>query len=100
MANSRMKDYFDLLILTREGALDLPVLEQAIAATFKRRGTQIPQPLPIGLSREFAEDPHKLRQWSAFLGRNRLDAPSLEIVVAELAAYLVTILAEAYKKLA
>lgn len=87
MINSRMKDYFDLLGLAREGRLEPEPLGQAIHATFARRGTPLPEHLPIGLSDAFALDRGKRAQWQAFLSRNRLTAPSLEVVVAEVAAF-------------
>ena len=83
VANSRMKDYFDLRALAREGAIEPAQLAQALGATFARRGTPLPEALPFGLSDEFARAPTKIAQWKAFLGRNRLDAPSLADVVAE-----------------
>lgn len=95
MANSRMKDYFDLLALVREGQVVQKEIATAIAATFRRRGTAIPDETPIGLSAEFARDPAKLRQWQAFLGKNRLEAPSLDAVVAELQRYFAVPLAQA-----
>lgn len=88
IANSRMKDYFDLLVLAREGAMDLATLARAIAATFERRGTSIPEAMPLGLSAEFARDTGKHQQWNAFLNRNRLDAPSLDATIEELARFL------------
>lgn len=75
IANSRMKDYFDLRALAREGAMDAANLAHAIAATFQRRGTPLPEAMPLGLTREFGRDAGKLRQWNAFLARNRLEAP-------------------------
>ena len=84
MANSRMKDYFDLRALAREGALDARLLGDAIAATFQRRGTALPAGVPLGLGDEFARDATKLIQWKAFLGRNRLDAPMLDEVIVEI----------------
>lgn len=87
MVNSRMKDYFDLLILAREGAIDKAMLARAVAATFHRRGTPIPDSLPIGLTSEFAADAQKQTQWSAFLARNRLQAPALLLVATELAQF-------------
>lgn len=42
MANTRMKDYFDVRALAREGVLDIELLGDAIAATFARRGTTLP----------------------------------------------------------
>ena len=83
VANSRMKDYFDVRALTREGAIESEQLAHALSATFMRRGTPLPEALPFGLSDEFARDPAKIAQWRAFLGRNRLDAPSFAEVVAE-----------------
>jgi predicted nucleotidyltransferase component of viral defense system len=87
MANTRMKDYFDLLILAREGEIEKKILTRAIAATFHRRGTPIPESLPIGLTSEFAANAQKQTQWSAFLARNRLEAPALLVVATELAQF-------------
>lgn len=95
MANSRMKDYFDLLALAREGLVEQQEIASAIAATFRRRGTPIPDSAPVGLGVEFARDPAKLAQWRAFLGKNRLEAPALETVVGELQRYFAVPLAQA-----
>ena len=82
IANSRMKDYFDLHALVREGAVDSSVLADAITATLIRRATVMPDADPFGLSAEFALDKVKRTQWSAFLRKNRLEAPALDVVVA------------------
>jgi hypothetical protein len=97
MANSRMKDFYDLRALAREGQLDAALLAEAIEATFARRGTPIPEALPIGLSHEFAHDGAKLAQWSAFLRKNRLEAPGLHDVVGEVRGFLEIPLALARK---
>ena len=88
MANSRMKDFFDLRALAREGALDAQQLSEAIAATFARRGTTVPVELPLGLSDEFARDAGKRTQWQAFLSKNRLDAPTLDEVIEEIRCFV------------
>lgn len=88
IANSRMKDFFDLRALLREGALDDETLARAIAATFQRRGTRLPERLPLGLTSEFALDALKQKQWRAFLEKNRIEAPALEAVIEEIAAVL------------
>lgn len=88
MANSRMKDFFDLCALAREGALDVRQLSEAIAATFARRGTTVPAELPLGLSDDFARDAGKRAQWKAFLGKNRLDAPTLEDVIERIRRFV------------
>ena len=62
--------------------------ESAIVATFERRGTPLPEALPLGLSDEFAADAAKRQQWRGFLGRNRLEALALTEVVTEVRAFL------------
>ena len=81
--NSRMKDYFDLHALAREGAVDAAALGEAIAATFTRRTTEVPSGVPPGLRDDFARDLSTQAQWKAFLARNRLAAPPLANVVSE-----------------
>jgi predicted nucleotidyltransferase component of viral defense system len=96
MRNSRMKDYFDMWKLVEEGALDPERLAGAIAATFARRATQIPNALPTGLSRAFWTDAEKQRQWSAFAARNRLEVPELGMVSQRLADFLAEPIAAAF----
>ena len=87
-----MKDYFDLLNLLRESRMSSGVLVAAVSAMFTRRRTAIPAKLPVGLSKAFATDASKQRQWHAFLARNRLHAPTLEAVVEEIASAVAPIL--------
>ena len=86
--NSRMKDYFDLDALAREGAVEAAPLAEAIAATFARRVTDLPEGVLPGLAGEFAEDDSKQAQWKAFLTRNRLEGQSLPETIAEGAGFL------------
>jgi len=79
--NSRMKDYFDAHALLREGKMDDHVLAAAIAATFVRRRTALPEGMPTGLGDGFAGDREKQAQWQAFLNKNRLEAPTLNEVI-------------------
>jgi predicted nucleotidyltransferase component of viral defense system len=95
-ANSRMKDFHDIWVLKRSFKFNGNALGRAIAATFTRRGTEIPAERPDGLSHAFAEDPIKQRQWEAFLQDVTLKPPgSLANVVDELADFLVPAAAEA-----
>jgi predicted nucleotidyltransferase component of viral defense system len=84
MVNTRLKDYFDLWVLAKHVAFDPNTLQEAIAATFARRGTPMPQELPLGLSDAFTQDRAKIQQWKAFLGKNKLQAPPLDKLVGEL----------------
>lgn len=88
IANSRMKDYFDLWILSQYADFDGDTLRQAIRATFDRRKTELSADTPFGLTDGFAQDTQKLAQWHAFLGKNKLVALGLEDVVASLRDFL------------
>ena len=86
MANSRMKDYFDLWMLLRDRDLDDVELVRAIQATFTRRRTALPEGVPAGLSDAFASDAGKLTQWRAFVTKNKLNAVALGELVQALRA--------------
>lgn len=92
MTNTRMKDFFDLLILSRQPGLDPVILKRAVRATFERRRTPMPTAIPLGLSDEFANDRAKLVQWNAFLKKNKLTAPPLPEVVRSLREFLTPLL--------
>lgn len=77
MINSRMKDYYDLLVMFRTYEFDEQVLARALAATFKRRQTELPADVPVGLSDEFGRDADARRLWREFLRRLQVeDAPA------------------------
>lgn len=84
MANSRMKDYFDLWVILRDAKLNRDILMQAVEATLNRRGTIKPSGIPLGLSEQFSTDRQKLMQWAAFIHRNQLKAVSLEKTLQDL----------------
>lgn len=88
IANSRMKDFFDLWILSRHTCFDGDTLRRAIRATFDRRRTELPSGVPFGLTDEFAQDTQKQTQWQAFLGKNRLEALALQLLVSALRDFL------------
>ncbi len=79
MANSRMKDFYDLWVIAREFDFDGLLLSEAIRNTFSRRRTSLPEHTPSGLSPGFYEDAHKDNQWNAFIRKGKLatSPPSL-----------------------
>ncbi|WP_018291643.1 nucleotidyl transferase AbiEii/AbiGii toxin family protein [Verrucomicrobium sp. 3C] len=70
--NSRMKDFYDLWVISREFGFEGATLTRALLATFERRGTPMPVDVPSGLSDAFAGSPEKQTQWRAFVARGRL----------------------------
>lgn len=91
LANSRMKDYYDLWMLQRGFELDETRLQRAIEATFARRRTDVPTTTPEGLSDAFANDLGKQAQWDAFVRNLSAQGPSLAEVVTDLRAWLATV---------
>lgn len=91
IANSRMKDFFDLWVLAHDFAFDGPSLSQAIRATFRRRKTALLTEPPLALTSAFGTDEGKVKQWAAFLKRGKLDASgaSLEQVCVFLNGFLI-----------
>jgi predicted nucleotidyltransferase component of viral defense system len=90
MLNSRMKDFYDTWMIARRFEFQGTVLAEAIKSTFNRRNTEIPASLPSALSDEFASDPGKITQWTAFLRRTGLEdsAADLDHVIDELRTFL------------
>jgi len=98
IANSRMKDFYDIWSIMRKFEFDGPILAKAIRATFERRNTPIPTEAPLALTQVFASDATKLTQWKAFLRKNALSADdrTLADVVTALHDFLIPpMLAEA-----
>lgn len=79
MANSRMKDYFDIWFLAQHFEFDAHRVRSAIGATFAARGSSLPPTSPTGLSNAFALDPGKSQQWQAFIRRTRPRASALSL---------------------
>ena len=82
MANTRMKDFFDLWVLLQDSTLNDAELQRAVDATFTRRQTAMPSAQPIGLSNAFANDATKQIQWRAFLNKNKLERMELRDVIS------------------
>ncbi|MBE9582343.1 MAG: nucleotidyl transferase AbiEii/AbiGii toxin family protein [Proteobacteria bacterium] len=94
IANSRMKDFYDLYVLARDFAFDGETLTRAIGATFSRRRTEIPQEPPLALTEEFARDDVKSVQWTAFVRKSGIeqDVPQLLEVLSHLRQFLFPLL--------
>jgi predicted nucleotidyltransferase component of viral defense system len=81
IANSRMKDYYDLWAIPKTVAISDAELDAAIAATFARRETPIPTERPPGLSADFTGDETKRRQWRAYADSIELSSVSIEEII-------------------
>lgn len=90
IANSRMKDFFDLITLCEQFEFDGALVRRAIKATFDRRKTNIPTTRPLALAPEFSEDKQKSTQWNAFLRKSNLNSRNLYLseIATRLADFL------------
>ena len=90
MANSRMKDFCDLWMLSNIFHFDGITLAKALLATFERRRTELPTETPIAFTEEFTDDKAKQAQWTAFVNRSRLSVfpNTLNNAVGKIQAFL------------
>jgi predicted nucleotidyltransferase component of viral defense system len=90
IANSRMKDFYDLYVLARDFAFDGTTLTRAIKATFKRRKTEISHGTPLSLTEEFGLDGTKSIQWRAFVRKSGFQQymPELPDILLQLREFL------------
>ena len=96
LLNSRMKNYYDLAVLSRMYSFQAEHLLEAIMATFRHRDTRIDTE-PIGLTEAFYADPAREIQWRAFVRRSRFtkEPRDLERLVAEVRSFVFPLLAAA-----
>src|SRR6266851_1965842 len=91
MQNSRMKDFYDIWMLSRTIDFSGNELSEAIRLTFERRKTPLPEEVPTALTARFCESDQHLRQWSAFarrIGEKGL-ATDFARVISDLVAFLI-----------
>jgi predicted nucleotidyltransferase component of viral defense system len=87
IANTRVKDYFDIWMLSRLHSFDGEALTAAVTETFAVQEREIPPAELDGLTPEYAEDAEEM--WNSFL--KRIDARSklhFADVVADLAGMI------------
>lgn len=82
LANSRLKDYYDLWRLASTRDYEGPVLALAIRAVFERRQTMIPEGIPAGLTDSYSEQWGV--QWLGVLNRFGVDDPPSLMEVLDL----------------
>lgn len=89
LANSRLRDYYDLWLLPTLRTYEGAQVAAAIGATFGHRGTDVPADVPVGLSSAFFGDPANHAAWRSFLSNRRVEAPpNLEYVCEAIIAFI------------
>jgi len=87
--NSRMKDFFDISLLSQLFEFSGGTLASAMSSTFETRNTDITQYSSV-FSAAFIADKSKATQWQAFVRRTAVDAspPQFSAVVDQLSVFL------------
>ncbi len=95
IANSRLKDFYDLWLIAQTFEFRQRSLIQAVQRTFDRRGTAVPLDTPVGLTDEFAAT--WAAQWRAFLGREWMAAASdvFATIITDLRGFLMPLVVRA-----
>lgn len=78
LLNSRLKDFYDIWLLSLQFDFDGRILAEAIEKTFSHRGTAV-TPEPTSFSLPFATDIKKVAQWRGFLRKAGLDNAPTEL---------------------
>lgn len=93
LLNSRLKDFYDIWLLSELFDHDYKILRLAVQNTFTRRHVPMPENIPDAWTPEFAASPMKAAQWTAFLRKNKMvNAPAdFRIVGAKIAAFLIPV---------
>lgn len=92
MANSRMKDFFDIWFLATNFEFEGVLLQKALETTFKNRKTEM-VPLPTALTPIFYQSKQKEVQWKAFRGRIGSVSPeTLDEVCKVISAFIVPVI--------
>jgi hypothetical protein len=68
--NTRLKDFHDLWVIARTFSFDMAGLVEAVGGTLRRRGTDFPTEMPIGLTEAFAAIVEDRGLWKGFLRRS------------------------------
>jgi len=94
LANSRMKDFYDVRSLSRDFSFDGALLSEGIRKTFERRKTTVPTDPPLVFTKEFFDDGDKKRQWEAFCNKNRNFVPPITLgqVCHEIGSFMIPLL--------
>jgi len=94
IANSRMKDFYDVWLLSRLFEFDGQTLCEAIRNTLRQRSTPLPGGLPMAFTDEFRKDAQKQTQWRAFVWKSKTENVSgnIDAVIDDLSAFLMPVI--------
>jgi hypothetical protein len=98
MANSRMKDFYDLCMMFDQFEFDGLTMQNALQRTFQNRDTEFPTEKHTIFLSEFAEN--KTAQWNAFTRKvKRQDHADMKQVINTIKEFFVPILSASQREI-
>jgi len=93
LKNSRVKDFYDIWILSRQYDFDGKVLAAAIEKTFDRRSTELPVE-PYSFLDDYYDDPSRDRYWKGFLTKNNIHhiPTDFKTIIDEIAEFILPVI--------
>lgn len=94
MANSRMKDFYDVWLMSRLFEFEGQTLCKAIQNTFRCRSMPLPKGQPTAFTFEFSKDAQKQIQWRAFIRNSKPEnvPKNLEMVIERISDFLMPVM--------
>ncbi len=98
IANSRIKDFYDVWVIAKKLEINGDLLAGAVKATFQNRETELSKDKLTVFEEAFATDENKQKLWAAFLSKNTLQSElSFTGLIEQLRAFLEPIYVAAEK---
>jgi len=86
LANTRMKDFYDIWLLTQQFPLDREELIAIVRKVLKKRDTDLSE-IPRAFTEAFYNNPNTIEKWKGFLKDISHEDVSLEKVIIDLIQY-------------
>ena len=90
LINSRMKDFYDIYLLSAVESFDGRILQEAIFSTFERRGTPLKKDQKL-FNEAFSENKDKIKQWNGYLIKIGQESISFKEVMKRIKTFLLPI---------
>jgi predicted nucleotidyltransferase component of viral defense system len=97
LTNSRMKDFYDIYLLSDIKSFNGKVLQKAILSTLQRRETPLEKKLVL-FTEEFARDDGRIKMWNGYIKKIGKELIDFEIVMDRLRIFLLPIYKKILKK--
>ena len=97
LTTSRMKDFYDIYLLSDIKSFNGKVLQKAILSTLQRRETPL-EKKHVLFSEEFAEDDSRIRMWNGYIKKIGKELIDFDIVMGRIKTFLLPIYEKILKR--